>query len=330
MTVLLKQAGLIGAEKPRFSPLTGGVSSDIWLAESGGRQWVIKQALDTLKVRDHWEADTARNLTEQAFISFVQPFRPDAVPRILASDSGIPCFVMEYLGPPFVNWKSQLMAGIFDAQTTRQAAELLAEIHRRSRGDAQLAEQFDTTASFFQLRIEPYLLTTGQRHPALRAHFEAEAKRIQGHREALVHGDFSPKNMLISPERLVLLDHEVAWYGDPAFDLAFFLNHLFLKTLLHARELNKRPDLPLVAWQAYFEVAGGEQAAEMAKRSARLLLLLLLARIDGKSPVEYLGQKEQAFVRQFVYTQLAESREINFPDLHQQWKQQVSIAASGF
>ena len=62
----------------------------------------------------------------------------------------------------------------------------------------------------------------------------AEAERLVTCRSVLVHGDFSPKNLLVSGDRLVIIDCEVAWYGDPAFDLAFLLNHLCLKALYHA------------------------------------------------------------------------------------------------
>ena len=101
-----------------------------------------------------------------------------------------------------------------------------------SRNDPTAEDTFQTSASFYDVRIDPYLITAGDRNPDLRKFFQEEAKRLKGWREALVHGDYSPKNMMISKDRFVLLDQEVAWYGDPAFDLAFLLNHLYLKSLL--------------------------------------------------------------------------------------------------
>ena len=38
----------------------------------------------------------------------------------------------------------------------------------------------------------------------------------------LVHGDFSPKNILISNKKIIYLDAECCNYGDPVFDLVFF------------------------------------------------------------------------------------------------------------
>lgn len=321
ITQLLNDHGLIDSTEVTLEPMQGGVSSDIWLVQAGSQQFVIKQALPQLKVAATWKADVNRNLTEQAFIHYLSKLHSNAVPKLLISDPETPCFVMEYLDSPFQNWKSQLLAGQFDLHTTQRAADLLALIHADSRNRPELASQFDTGHNFLQLRIEPYLLTTGQRHPALQGLFEAEAERLLNHREALVHGDFSPKNMLISPDRLVLLDHEVAWYGDPAFDLAFFLNHLFLKCLLHFHRNLALPDLPLIAWRRYFSKGILADREALAVRTSRLLLMLMLARVDGKSPVEYLNESQHEGIRAFVHQQLTGPQAGDFSYLHANWKQ---------
>jgi aminoglycoside phosphotransferase (APT) family kinase protein len=182
-----------------------------------------------------------------------------------------------------------------------RAGNILAQIHRHSDGDPEAMRLFDTTPNFFQLRIESYLLSTGAKYPALCASFEAEAARLAGVRECLVHGDFSPKNILVSPERMVLLDCEVAWYGEPAFDLAFLLNHFFLKALLHApNDAGLRPMIE----KFRSEYQAVRPSFEMESRVGRLLLMLMLARVDGKSPVEYLDSDRQQFVREFVESEL--------------------------
>ena len=211
-------------------------------------------------------------------------------------------FAMEYLGDQFQNWKQVLLAGQANPECAARAGNLLAQIHRHSAGDAEARCLFDTTPNFFQLRIEPYLLAAGARHPALRPLFEAEAARLESARECLVHGDFSPKNILVSPGRMVLLDCEVAWYGDAAFDLAFMLNHFFLKALWHRpREagLKRMVDEFWISYQAE------RPAPELDLRVGRLLLMLLLARVDGKSPVEYLDADRQEFVRRFVHNEFS-------------------------
>src|SRR5208283_2972071 len=147
---------------------------------------------------------------------------------------------------------------------------------RRTAGDEGLRKKFDTTQNFHQLRVEPYLLTTGARHPALRSLFDAEAHRIEATREALVHGDFSPKNILIRGDRLVLLDCEVAWYGDPVFDVAFFLNHLFLKSLHHAPKGLEIDAMIETFWRTYVQERSAANTAQIERRLVPLLLMLLL------------------------------------------------------
>jgi thiamine kinase-like enzyme len=182
------------------------------------------------------------------------------------------------------------------------AADLLAAIHTVSHNDPRAKETFSTAANFSNLRIAPYLLKSAERNPGLREVIYTEAERLRHHGECLVHGDYSPKNLLVCTERLVLLDHEVAWYGDPAFDVAFMLTHLHLKQLVHHTRYKILPDLPRIFWERYFE--GYSYSSEVLKnRANKLWLLILLARIDGKSPAEYLEKEpqKQKVVKSFVY-----------------------------
>lgn len=287
-----------------FRPMTGGVSSDIWLIDNFVRRYVLKEARSRLKVADYWEADLSRNYAEQQFIHFVRQFVPEAVPDILFSDPELPFFIMEYLGPPLENWKQKLLEGRFETKDAVRAARLLANIHNQGRNDPEVKDLFDYSGNFHALRIEPYLITTGQRNPALQPLFEAEAQRLNHCRETLVHGDFSPKNILVSDERMVLLDHEVANYGDPAFDLAFLLNHLLLKMFYLGETAMELPDLATTAWNTYFDQIEEPFLTTLKRRTPHLLLMLMLARVDGKSPVEYLDRQQQDFIRSFVHLYL--------------------------
>jgi aminoglycoside phosphotransferase (APT) family kinase protein len=301
---VLRGNGHVCDAQARLVPMQGGVSSEIYLVEDGTRKFVVKRALAKLKVKDDWFADVGRNRSERDYMECVGRMMPGAVPQLYFSSAEDGYFGMEYLGGDFVNWKSMLLAGEFSADHAGLAGRTLGEIHRRTAGDEGLRKQFDTTNNFHQLRMEPYLLTTGARHPALRSLFDAEAKRIEATREALVHGDFSPKNILIRGDRMVLLDCEVAWYGDPVFDVAFFLNHLFLKSLHHAPQSSGADEMIETFWKAYAKERTAAEAQAIEKRLAPLLLMLLLARVDGKSPVEYLAATKQNFIRAFVCKQL--------------------------
>lgn len=297
----LIQEGLLQNTNIETEKLTGGVSSDIYLVSDGINKYVVKEALPKLRVEDEWYADTSRNEIEQKFIQYVQQFLPESIPDIIYTHPGERFFVMEYLDSSFKNWKKQLLQGTFKNNTARSAARLLATIHTKSSQNKKFKEIFNTTANFQRLRIDPYLITTGNRHPELKDLFHKEALRLENQRESLVHGDFSPKNILVKADQVVLLDHEVAWFGDPAFDIAFLLNHLYLKRLFHANRVSQLPDLTRVVWDAYFDENGKNKNKKMDERIGRLLLMLMLARIDGKSPVEYLDKPRKKFVRQFVY-----------------------------
>jgi aminoglycoside phosphotransferase (APT) family kinase protein len=318
----LRAAGLVASETPEVRPLSGGISSEILLVEEGGRRIVVKRALERLRVKDEWFADTVRNRYEQAYMRYAGQVAPGCVPRILHADGERNFFAMEYLGEGWVNWKTELFSGRIEPRYARTAAETLAAIHGASWGNAALREAFATTAIFFNLRIEPYLLATGARHPALEAHFKAEAARLEGASLALVHGDFSPKNIMLDADsaRVAILDCEAAWFGDPAFDIAFFLNHILLKALHRPPLKEGYLSLGTAFLETYRSRLGGHASARFEARAVRLLLMLMLARVDGKSPVEYLlGQTgKQELVREFVHRELPAAPE-TFATLAARW-----------
>ncbi|MCC6679495.1 MAG: phosphotransferase [Phycisphaeraceae bacterium] len=302
----LAAAGLLDAQRVTGRPLTGGVSSDIWLLEDGQSKLVVKQALAQLRVAADWRADVGRNMVEHRYLKLVDKLVPGAVPAVRYVSQANHFFAMEYLGGDFAPWKQHLLAGEADPRKAQQAGELLGAIHAATWRDDNIRAAFDTTDWFDQLRLDPYLRATATAHPALHDQFMAEADRIANTRLSLVHGDFSPKNLMVAPGRLVVIDCEVAWFGDPTFDVAFLLNHMMLKAL-HRREHHAAMiDLARTAWDAYQRKLSTEQTEIVRSNLPRLLLMLMLARIDGKSPVEYLTEEgPRQRVRRFVTKQLS-------------------------
>jgi Phosphotransferase enzyme family len=300
----LTRHGLADAsESRRWTPLTGGVSSDIWRVElADGRTLCVKRALAQLKVAAEWMAPVSRNAFEWAWILFASEILPDAVPEPLAHDEEAGLFAMGFLEPAaHPVWKQQLLAGHVEPAMAAAVGHALGILHGASAHRADLAAAFDTGENFHALRLEPYLLATGRRHPGLAPALAELVQRTAARHTALVHGDVSPKNILVGPKGPVLLDAECAWYGDPAFDIAFCLNHLLLKRL-------PRPDCAaqlhaafLAFVEAYFGVVSFEPRDGLESRAAQLLPALLLARVDGKSPVEYLSRNsDEAHVRHFA------------------------------
>jgi aminoglycoside phosphotransferase (APT) family kinase protein len=287
----LRAAGLARpGEVPAASALTGGVSSDIWKVELSCGPICVKRALPRLRVAQLWEAPVERNRYEWRWMEAAARIAPGSAPRVLArDDAGV--FAMEYLdGARHPLWKSELHAGRADARFAARVGDILARIHAATAGDAAVAAAFATDAGFHAIRLEPYLLATARRHPDVAPRLQALAERTAATRAALVHGDVSPKNILVGERGPVFLDAECAWYGDPAFDLAFCLNHLLLKCLW----------VPACAprFLECFDALAGAYLRAYAPpglegRTASLLPGLLLARVDGKSPVEYVTEEAQ-------------------------------------
>ena len=304
MLGFLRAAGLAAADEvPGAVALTGGVSSDIWKVALRSGPVCVKRALPRLRVAQLWEAPVERNRYEWRWMQVAARIVPGSVPRVLAQgEEGL--FAMEYLdGERHPMWKGELRAGRADAAFARQVGERLARIHAATAGDAAIARDFATDAGFHAIRLEPYLLATARVHRDLAVPLQALAERTAATRVALVHGDVSPKNILVGPRGPVFLDAECAWYGDPAFDLAFCLNHLLLKCLWVPEAAPRLLACFEALAAAYLQ---GYAPEGLEARAASLLPGLLLARVDGKSPVEYVTEEAQkARVRRVARALLA-------------------------
>lgn len=291
MRGLLRQIDGVNAhiDRATATPLGGGVSSDIYRVDVDGRTLCVKRALAKLKVAADWRVPVHRNANEAAWLRTAGAIVPGAVPRVLAEDAQAQAFAMEWLPPErYPTWKEQLRDGLTDTDTARRVGEALGSIHARTAGREDVSARFDTGTLFHAIRLEPYLLATAHAHPALAARLGALVERTAGTRLSLVHGDFSPKNLLIGPDGPVIVDAECAWFGDPAFDLAFVLNHLLLKGAWRPQWRSRYLDLYADLVEAYRDHVTWERWPTLEHRTATLLPALLLARVDGKSPVEYL------------------------------------------
>jgi aminoglycoside phosphotransferase (APT) family kinase protein len=290
---LLRRAGLLArSETPSFTELTGGVSSEIWRVDLAAGPICVKRALPRLRVAQRWEAPIERNRYERLWMDAAGAAVPGAAPRILASDDEAGLFAMQCLDLPV--WKELLRQGKADAGFAAQVGATLAAIHAATAGRAEVAQRFATDEIFYAIRLEPYLVATAAKHPDLQPRIESLVNRTARTKVCLVHGDVSPKNILVGPRGPVFLDAECAWYGDPAFDLAFCLNHLLLKCLWVPPARAAFLECFDALCAAYLEKAAFEN---LEARAASLLPALLLARVDGKSPVEYLTEENKELVR---------------------------------
>jgi len=324
----LRSAKHVEASEPvEVSELAGGVSNVVLLVNlpARGERFVLKQARGRLRVKEEWLCPVERIWREMEVLracggilrrasqriqsrslsgELLSLYRP-VVPDILWEDRANYCFAMTAAPPRNRTWKTVLLGARrtqLSIPIAAAAGRLLGELHAGSWGDAKLAELLDDRGYFDLLRLDPYYRHAAKNNPEMAPRLAELVDSVWSHRRCLVHGDYSPKNLLAWPGQLWLIDHEVGHYGDPAFDLGFFLTHLVAKAI-HARERCREfLDLAALFWAEYRAILAPVVApGELVNLKRRMMLNLagcLLARVDGKSPLEYLFEDERRVVRQ--------------------------------
>jgi aminoglycoside phosphotransferase (APT) family kinase protein len=284
-------------ETPRVTVLQGGVSNRTVLVErESGKAWVIKQALEKLRVQVDWFSPPERIHREAEGLRWLARLLPNGVPDFVFEDHDAHVLAMSAVPQPHENWKTMLLRGELHEDHVVQFATLLATTHQRSiEQREQVAVAFAEISFFESLRLEPYYAYTATQVPEAADFLHALINDTRSNRLTLVHGDYSPKNILVHQGRLVLLDYEVIHFGDPAFDLGFSLTHLLSKA--HHLRRADFADAARRYWQTYSDVVGAQHAEDLADdvkpRAVRHTLACLLARVRGRSPLEYLSQTER-------------------------------------
>jgi 5-methylthioribose kinase len=309
---LVRKAGLSrDTSNLKVETLGGGVSCVVLLIRGTEGAWVVKQALPQLRVKDEWRADRSRIFAECSCLRLIRDRVPDhPAPEVFFEDRDLFACVLQYAGDGNHTWKQDLLSGLVDQKVTQRVADVLAEFHSRTLDDPVTRREFEYDSNFNQLRLDPYLVTTTRRHPDIEAQMMEIISFLSKKKYCLVHGDFSPKNILILPDgRVWVIDCEVAHYGNPAFDVAFCTNHLLLKSVhmrsrIHLKEAS-------AFWSFYWSKMVPKELEAEAVRTAAALML---ARIDGKSPVEYLDEGERGVVRE-VSHDLVKRRVESFVEL---------------
>jgi 5-methylthioribose kinase len=320
---LRDRGAIASSEAVQIRELSGGVSNSVLLVhrrDSPGSDFVLKQALPRLKVQQEWlcsieriwrEVETLEICSQllasggrQPADTALQAPWTTTVPKILFSDRPNYCYAMTAAPAGHQTWKEQLLTVQADHAIAAACGTLIGKLHAGSWRNPELATRLEDRSFFDSLRLDPYYRRLAIVHPDLAAMLNKLIDDTYATRFSLVHGDFSPKNLLISPGQIWLIDFEVGHFGDPAFDLGFFLTHLALKAI-HVGD--RRDDyLALIDafWKAYqaalIPVVTREELADLSRRSALHWAACMLARVDGKSPVDYLTVDHKQFVRSFV------------------------------
>ena len=290
--------------------LPGGVSCrTVWVQLPGGEQWILKQALAKLRVQADWFSGVERIHREAAGLRWFNRCLPEGrTPRFVFEDHDEHVLAMTAVPMPHENWKQRMLSGQIDAAFMQQFGAILSAIHRSAEADPAAAKAAFGDQSFFEtLRLEPYYAYSAEQVPQAADFLHALIADTRERRFALVHGDYSPKNVLIYAGRLVILDYEVIHIGDPAFDLGFSMTHLLSKALYLPEHRRALYDGAHLYWRTYLDTLGTPGwIGSLESAAVRHTLACLLARVAGRSPLEYLSAEQRQRQREIVLALIAD------------------------
>jgi 5-methylthioribose kinase len=293
----LRRRHLIGADAcvtARY--LGGGVSNIVLEARTDERSFVVKQSLPRLRVASEWLAKRERIITEANALRWAAELTAEHVPVIYDVDAESYTMVIARAPEGWDDWKTQLLSGDVSVDVAARLGTILAAWHVASRDDATMSKTFDDAEAFEQLRIDPYYRAILPKYPDLAPEIAGYIDRMKATHRCLVHGDFSPKNILLGTSGLWVVDFEVAHMGDPAFDLAFMHNHLMLKAIHQPEQIGAYAECAQAFSRAYQQGAGDGFGGPTAYLFGHVGCMML-ARVDGKSPAEYLTPRGQRLAR---------------------------------
>jgi len=289
----LRTQGVLGPEPARVEMLGGGVSNVVLRVATAERVLVLKQSRPRLRTRDAWFSDLERVYREQEVMELLYPLLPPhTVPEVLFADRANYVFAMSPAPAGATPWKDALLSGRTDAAVAERAGRVLGLLHQATAG-SEAARRLTDARVFVQLRVDPFYRRVQERRPEVAAAVGNLVEQMLSRQEALCHGDYTPKNMLVHAAGFTLVDYETAYFGDPAMDLGLFLCHLLLKALKNAALRQDYFALTRAFWRNYIQEVRFRPIAELTARGIGHCAACLLARIDGTSPVDYLPEESR-------------------------------------
>ncbi|MFN8528098.1 MAG: phosphotransferase [Anaerolineae bacterium] len=299
--------------------LSGGVSNrTVWVRRENGEAWVIKQALAKLRVQVDWFSDPGRIHCEALGLEWLPKFTPPGtIPALVFEDLDHYILAMQAIPQPHDNWKTLMLAGTLNMDHVRQFGQILGSIHGgSSRARAQMQPIFADQTFFDTLRIEAYYRFTASQNPTIADFYHTLIADMLANRESIVHGDYSPKNVLVHHGKLILLDHEVMHFGDPGFDIGFSMTHLLSKAHHLPALRTEFAQAARLYWETYLASLGDVAWREaLEERAVRHVMACLLARVDGRSPLEYLSAAERTHQRRALLSLMGGPPPTRIPDL---------------
>ena len=311
----LQSRGVISdTEKTTVEVLTGGVSNVVLAVQTPSKDLVLKQALAELKVATKWEADQRRAIVEAHAIETFHALSPQQVPALVDYDPDLFTLVLERVPHSATVWKSDLLEGTIYPEIGAKLGHTLATWHNFGRGSEDSRMKFSEDLLFEQLRITPFYGTVAGKNPSLSPRIMSLVKELKSEKTTLVHGDFSPKNIMISEEQdIYILDFEVTHTGNPVFDLAFLTAHLLCK-FYRAQDSHNRGLLRQTA-QDFLKAYDAESEIAHAPSLAWHTALIALARVEGTSLVNYLDESAQIGLSRLCKSTLSTEAPMNLMEL---------------
>ena len=297
----LVELGVVAATATAVE-LEGGVSNVVLRVVDGDEVLIVKQSLPRLRVVEEWLAPQERIVTEAEAMTLASTLVVDGVPEVVLSDDSAFVLAMTSAPAAWTDWKTQLMAGVVHETVASRVGDIIGHLHRSTLDEGTLSPLLRETEPFEQLRLRPYYEHTANAVPAWSGVLAELADELRANRRCLVHGDLSPKNILApaeTGERAWVIDFEVSHRGDPRFDLAFLLTHLTLKSI-HLPASHTALDSAARAFLNAYAGAVGNVLPLDLPGTARQVGALLLARVHGKSPAEYLTAPGRAHVERLA------------------------------
>ena len=287
----LSQRGLLTGEAT-VETLTGGVSCVVLAVSNADVDLVVKQALPELKTKAKWVADQRRAIVEADAMQVYHSITPDSVPKLIDCDAAEFTLTMSRLPRSCTNWKIDMLEGRIYPEMGAKLGKVLAAWHNAAAVSDEIKAKFMEDSLFEQLRVTPFYRAVMDKNPDLQPVISNLINEITTVKITLVHGDFSPKNIMATTDhRPIVLDFEVAHIGNPVFDLAFLLAHLLCK-IIRATQPDEKDLLVETAKQF---IASYQQTTRLSVAASlpRHIALIALARVEGVSPVNYLDAPAQ-------------------------------------
>jgi 5-methylthioribose kinase len=290
VSYLIDKGIISTADKAEVEVLTGGVSNVVLAITTSDKKLVLKQALAELKVAEKWEADQRRAIVEANAISLFHKLSPDQVPNLVFLDPERFILILDRVPVGSTVWKTDLLDGVINPDVAGVLGKTLAQWHNFGQTNKEARQQFMEDSLFEQLRVDPFYRFVASKNDLLKPKINELISELEGDKTTIVHGDFSPKNIMVGmDEQVYILDFEVTHVGNPVFDLAFLLAHLLCKLF----RTNEPLDEKMLIASAQRFISSYKEIRSISESLSLHTVLIALARVEGKSPVNYLDKTQQ-------------------------------------